>query len=174
VVPVPVDSLTEDEEQRIRDIIFLIARPEEMATFDRLNAIGKRTFWHQFWAERDPSPGTPENEAKTEHLRRMNYAEERFSVGTQGLGMGWQTDMGRIYIVYGAPDLIERYPFTPERPPAQIWYYDHLTGQGQVLFLFLDEGGYGDYNLVHSSARGERRDPSWERQIQQGAFERTQ
>lgn len=174
VLAAPVDSLTEEEEARIRDIIFFIARPEEMATFDRLNAVGKRTFWHQFWAERDPSPGTPENEAKTEHLRRMNFANEKFSIGTRERGTGWQTDMGRVYIVYGEPNLIERYPFTPERPPAQIWYYDHLIGQGQVLFLFIDESGYGEYNLVHSSARGERRDPSWERQIQQGAFERTQ
>lgn len=174
VLAPPVDSLTPEEERRIRDIILYIARPEEMAAFDRLNATGKRTFWHKFWADRDPTPGTPENEAKTEHLRRMNYANERFSVGFRDRDDGWQTDQGRVYIVYGAPDLIERYPFTPERPPAQIWYYDRLPGQGQALFLFIDQGGYGEYNLVHSTARGERRDPKWERQIQQGAFERTQ
>ncbi len=169
-----LDSLTPDEEQRVRDIIAYIARPEEMSRFERLNPVGKRNFWLKFWKDRDPTPGTPENEYKNEHMRRLNYANEKFSIGINDNTGGWKTDMGRVYIVYGPPSHIERFPFTPERPAAEQWFYDHLTGQGQVYFLFVDEGGYGDYNMVHSTARGERRDPFWEQQVQTGAFERTQ
>ena len=169
-----LDSITPDEEQRILDIIAYVARPEELQAFQGLNAVGKMNFWHRFWKDRDPSPGTPDNEFKNEHMRRMNYANERFSVGFEDRTDGWRTDMGRIYIVYGDPDNIERYPFTPERPAAEMWYYDHLTGQGQVYFLFVDETGYGEYNMVHSTARGERRDPDWEQQVNEGAFERRQ
>ncbi len=82
--------------------------------------------------------------------------------------------MGRIYIIFGPPDYIERYPFTPERPAAEQWFFDHMTGQGQVYFLFLDDAGYGEYNLVHSTARGERRDPYWEDEVRNGSFDRTQ
>jgi len=131
-------------------------------------------FWHRFWKDRDPSPGTPDNEFKNEHMRRMNYANERFSVGFEDRTNGWRTDMGRIYIVYGEPNNIERYPFTPSRPAAEIWTYDHLTGQGQVYFLFVDETGYGEYNMVHSTARGERRSTDWETKINDGSFDRTQ
>ena len=170
----PVDSITPEEEQRIRDIISYIARPEELSTFEQLNAVGKMNFWNKFWKDRDPTPGTPENEFKNEHLERMNYANERFSVGFQNRTNGWRTDMGRVYIIYRPPDNVERYPFTPSRPAAEMWWYDNLPGQGQVYFLFVDENGYGEYNLVHSTARGERRDPEWEDKVNSGEFDRTQ
>ena len=35
-------------------------------------------FIEQFWLRRDPTPGTPENEFKEEHYRRIAYANERF------------------------------------------------------------------------------------------------
>jgi len=172
VAPVLADSLTPADIQRMRDIFAYIIRPDQLQTFERLNAIGKRSFWAQFWKDRDPTPGTPENEFKDEHLRRMNYANERFSVGYQKRTDGWRTDMGRVYIVYGPPNTVERYPFTSEGSPAEMWFYDNLSGQGQVYFLFVDEGGYGEYNMVHSTARGERRDPKWEEQVRQGTFDR--
>jgi len=172
VVPPSADTLTASDIQRMRDIFAYIIRPEQLQTFERLNATGRRTFWLQFWKDRDPSPGTSENEAKDDHLRRMNYANERFSIGYQNRTDGWRTDMGRVYIVYGPPSNVERYPFTPEGQPAEMWYYDNLTGQGQVYFLFIDQSGYGNYNMVHSTARGERRDPKWEEQVRQGTFDR--
>jgi GWxTD domain-containing protein len=173
VVP-QVAALTPEEADRIRDIIAYVAHPDELSAFDRLNPVGQRNFWDKFWRDRDPTPGTPENEAKDEHLRRMNYANERFSVGFSDRSDGWRTDMGRVYIVHGPPDHVERYPYTLERPAAEMWFYDQLPNQGQAYFLFIDEGGYGEYNMVHSTARGERRDPYWERQVRDGAFERTQ
>ncbi len=172
VAPAWADTLTASDIQRMRDIFAYIIRPEQLQTFERLNATGRRTFWVQFWKDRDPSPGTSENEFKDEHLRRMNYANERFSVGYQNRTDGWRTDMGRVYIVYGPPSTIERYPFTSEGQPAEMWYYDSLTGQGQVYFLFIDQSGFGEYNMVHSTARGERRDPKWEEQVRQGTFDR--
>lgn len=170
----PLDSLSPEDEQRVREIIAYIARPEEMERFDRLNPVGKRNFLIQFWKERDPTPETPENEFKEEHFRRLNYANEKYSVGYGNVEDGWRTDMGRVYIIYGPPSHTERFPFTPERPAAEQWFYDHLSGQGQVYFLFIDENGYGEYNMVHSTARGERRDPHWEDLVNSGAFERTQ
>lgn len=172
LAPVGADSLTPADIQRMRDIFAYIIRPDQSQTFERLNATGKRAFWVQYWKDRDPSPGTVENESKDEHLRRMNYANERFSVGSQNRTDGWRTDMGRVYIVYGPPNTVERYPFTSEGKPAEMWYYDNLAGQGQVYFLFIDESGFGEYNMVHSTARGERRDPKWEEQINQGTFDR--
>ncbi|HUU45812.1 MAG TPA: GWxTD domain-containing protein [Acidobacteriota bacterium] len=172
VVNPPADSLTEEETDRLRDIIAYIARPGEINAFEGLSAVGKRNFMIRFWKDRDPTPGTPENEFRDEHLRRMNLANDRFSVGFRDRSDGWRSDRGRVYIVYGPPDQVERSPFTPDRPPAEQWSYDNLPQQGQAYFLFLDEGGFGDYRLVHSSARGERRDPYWESQIRQGVFDR--
>ncbi|HEX9751216.1 MAG TPA: GWxTD domain-containing protein [candidate division Zixibacteria bacterium] len=165
------DSLTVEEVERVRDIIAFIARPGELTAFDQFDARGKLSFLIQFWRERDPSPDTPINEYRDEHMRRMNYANDQFSIGFRERSDGWRTDRGRVYIVYGPPTEIKRYPFTPDFPAAIHWVYDNIPNQGSADFLFLDEAGFGDYRLVHSSARGERRDPNWEYQLQIGAFE---
>jgi GWxTD domain-containing protein len=172
VVSPPAEALTEEEIERLRDIIAYIGRPAEISAFERLNAAGKRNFMVQFWKDRDPTPGTPINEFRQEHMRRMNYANDRFSVGFRDRSDGWHSDRGRVYIIYGPPDNLIRFPFTADRPPAEQWLYDNLPGQGQAYFLFLDEAGFGDYRLVHSTARGERRDPFWEQQVQDGVFDR--
>lgn len=172
VVKPPPDTLTEDEIDRIRDIITYIARQTELDLFERLNSEGKRNFMFRFWLDRDPTPRTPTNEFRQEHMRRMNFANERYSIGFRDRAGGWRTDRGRAYIVYGPPDEIQRYPFTPDNPPAEQWFYDNLPNQGNAYFLFLDEAGFGDYRLVQSSARGERRDPYWEDFLRQGDYDR--
>ena len=172
VVAMVADTLTEEEIQQLRNIMAYIARPSELQAFDAMNPTGKRNFMMQFWKDRDPSPGTPENEFKDEHLRRMNFANQRFSVGFKNRTDGWRTDQGRVYIVYGPPDQIDRFPFTSGREAAEKWSYESLPSQGAAYFLFVDETGFGEYRLVHSSARGEKRDPVWENRIQSGEFER--
>ena len=34
--------------------------------------------------------------------------------------------------------------------------------EGEAIFVFVDERGYGQYRLVHSTARGELQYPEWE------------
>ena len=65
----------------------------------------REEFIEQFWLRRDPTPGTPENEFKDEHYRRIAYANLHFPTATGKAG--WKTDRGRIYIVYGPPDEID-------------------------------------------------------------------
>jgi GWxTD domain-containing protein len=172
VVAMVSDSLTEDEIQQLRDIMSYIARPSEMQAFETLTPVGRRNFMVQFWKDRDPTPDTPANEFKDEHLRRMNFANQRFSVGFKTRTDGWRTDEGRVYIIYGPPDQIDRFPFTSGREAAEKWNYESLPGQGSAYFLFVDEKGFGEYRLVTSSARGEKRDPVWDNRIQSGEFER--
>lgn len=172
VVAAVGDTLTDEEIEQLRTIMAYIARAGEMETFESLSPLGKRNFMAQFWKDRDPTPETPINEFRDEHLRRLNFANERFSVGFRNRTDGWRSDQGRVYIVYGPPDQIDRFPFASGREAAEKWNYESLPGQGSAYFLFVDENGYGDYQLVTSSARGEKRDPVWERRVQSGEFER--
>ncbi len=76
----------------------------------------KEEFIREFWRIRDPDPSTEENEAKTEFEERVNYAcrwfsdsptpkwKENYEPTKQD--RGWETDMGRIYIIMGPPDLV--------------------------------------------------------------------
>lgn len=172
VVSRVTDTLTDEETAQLRTIMAYIARPGEMETFETLNMTGKANFMAQFWKDRDPTPETPVNEFRDEHLRRLNFANDKFSVGFRDRTDGWRSDQGRVYIVYGPPDQIDRFPFTSGREAAEKWTYEALPSQGSAYFLFVDKNGYGDYRLVTSSARGEKRDPTWDQRIQSGEFER--
>jgi hypothetical protein len=65
--------------------------------------------------------------------------------------------------MYGEPTEIERYPNQIESRPYEIWSYDSL--EGGVVFIFADLTGFSDYQLVHSTKRGELRDDNWQRRI---------
>lgn len=95
----------------------LIMTEEEIDTYMHLPDLSsKREFIAEFWAMRDPDPGTEENEAKTEFERRVAFANRWFdpfggcrghvSQRRAGEPTGWNTDRGRVFIVMGLPDLV--------------------------------------------------------------------
>jgi GWxTD domain-containing protein len=95
----------------------------------------------KFWRQRDPTPGTVVNEAADEHYRRVQYANETFTIFREG----WKTDMGMIYIILGTPDEVNRNPYPLEDKPYEIWYYYKINRD----FIFYDERGFGEYRLVN-------------------------
>ena len=72
---------------------------------------------------------------------------------------GWQSDRGRITIVYGQPDEYSREAASMGTAPHEIWYYHNL--QGGVLFVFAALGGGQEYRLIHSTHRSELQDFQW-------------
>ena len=128
------------------DVLRYVATQDEIDQIGKLEGNGagmedaRKTFWDSFWKRRDPTPDTSENEAREAFYQRVQYANQHFATG----GPGWKSDMGRIYIVYGAPDEVTRNPFNFDRPPEEIWYYyrDRRT------FVFVDRDGFGRYDLV--------------------------
>lgn len=60
----------------------------------------KNAFIELFWAKRDPTPGTPENEFKIEWYKRLEYVEKNFTYGPR---KGISSDMGRVYMLLGPP-----------------------------------------------------------------------
>ncbi len=118
-----------------------IASSSELRRLKEAAPEERQEMWDEFWKGKDPSPGTERNEARDEYFRRVEYANRYFS----GFREGWRTDMGRIYIIYGGPDDIERHPFDLDSPPYEVWYY---YGEG-LKFVFVDEHGLGDYKLVY-------------------------
>src|SRR5438132_2589995 len=136
-----------------------IITDEERQVFKQLSNDEERDqFIEAFWARRDPTPDTPENEFKEEHYRRIAYANEHFAAGIPG----WKTDRGRMYIMYGPADEIESHPSggTYDRPmeegggttstyPFEQWRYRYLEGVGQeVIIEFVDTCMCGDYHMT--------------------------
>jgi len=146
----------------VEDVAYIIS-DEERAAFKRLNGDEEREhFIEQFWMRRDPTPGTPANEMKEEHYRRIAYTNERFTTAA-GLP-GLKTDRGRIYITYGPPDELESHP-TPVR--FEAWKYRHIDGVGDnVIIEFNDPAGTGEYRMVGDSSVS--RDTLWTDRVKRG------
>jgi len=140
------------------DVRWIIS-DEERSAFKQLSNDEERdSFIEAFWARRDPTPDTPENEYKEEHYRRIAYANEHFPAGIPG----WKSDRGRMYIMYGPADEIESHPSggTYDRPmeegggststyPFETWRYRYLEGVGQeVIIEFVDTCMCGDYHMT--------------------------
>ena len=90
------------------DVVYLLT-PEERQAFEALASDAERdAFIVEYWAERDPTPGTPENEFREEHYARIAFANDRYKY--EAPRGGWRTDRGRIYILLGPPDEIESHP----------------------------------------------------------------
>jgi len=153
--------LTESDCDLLFDESKYIASAKEIATYRKLkNLNGKRRFLYNFWLRRDPNPSTPENEFKDKYMKRLQYVNEHFGTINKP---GYKTDRGRVYLIYGPYDQIDRYPSEPNRKPYEIWYYNSI--EGGVIFVFGDLGGYSDYELLHSTKKGEFHDYSWQRRI---------
>jgi GWxTD domain-containing protein len=138
-----------------------LATPNETNQYLKMsNEEGKREFLHQFWETRDNNPNDYRNEFFLSYLKRIDESNLRY----HALGRdGWETDRGRVYLMYGEPNEIERYPNETETRPYEIWNYHEL--EGGVYFIFADITGFSDYQLVHSTKRGELRDDNWQRRI---------
>jgi GWxTD domain-containing protein len=130
------------------DVPYIISK-EERDAFTRLKTNEERDhFIEQFWLRRDPTPGTPENEFKEEHYRRIAYANRRFGYADLP---GWTTDRGRVYITWGPPDEIEDHPSAQGSStyPLQQWRYRHMAGVADnVIIDFVDKTKSGDYRMT--------------------------
>jgi GWxTD domain-containing protein len=134
-------------------------QPIERDVFMQLTTDRDRDlFMATFWKQRDPTPGTPENEYRDELLKRFQYANQFY--GRSTTREGWKTDMGRIYVVLGPPASIERFEATIGLVPCQSWSYYGDSHRGlppQFFLLFYQRGGVGEYRLYDPVADGPAR-----------------
>lgn len=139
-----------------------IASSDEIKRWNSLTDIeSKKMFMFNFWKQRDPNPNTPENERKLEYFERVRRADDMYKSARE---KGWKSDRGRVYIVYGEPSEIDRFPNEMDAYPYEIWYYNNI--EGGVIFVFGDITGTGQMILIHSSHRGEMHDENWYRRVQ--------
>jgi GWxTD domain-containing protein len=144
------------------DVAYIIT-DEERKTFKKLTTDAEREqFITQFWLRRDPTPGTPENEFKAEHYRRIAYANEQYATSSIPSLPGWKTDRGRIYITFGPPDEIDDHSSggayvrpaeegggTTSTFPFQQWRYRYIDGIGNnVVVEFVDPTYTKEYRMT--------------------------
>jgi len=110
-----------------------------------------------FWQRKK---GEDAQQGFLEHKANVAYVQQAF--GTP-IRRGYQTDRGRVFLQYGAPDVRTERPNEPHAYPYEIWWYYKLPRQANRKFIFYaSEMSTNDYELLHSDALGERRTPNWE------------
>jgi GWxTD domain-containing protein len=149
--PTP-EELEETLKSWIEEFVVYIITDEERDIFERLpTAEQKLAFTERFWDIRDPTPGTRMNEYRREHMQRWATANRRFSAGKPG----WATDRGRILIIMGPPNNLQRNPMGRDgsERASEVWSYNMADNPllPTVLDLnFVDFKGTNDYELVSS------------------------
>ncbi|MFA7081934.1 MAG: GWxTD domain-containing protein [Bacteroidales bacterium] len=152
----------------------------------------KQYFLYAFF--RNINPENPNGEWKY-YKEQVDYVNEKYS--TQ-IKKGYQTEMGRVYLQYGKPDILidEKFKSTSgtrvrsvadqvgnneavDYPadgitymPYQIWKYKK-TPFGEVnkgFVFYAPQNNLIEYQLLHSDAKGEPSDRFWEHRLTRNAL----
>ncbi|MBN1397340.1 MAG: GWxTD domain-containing protein [Bacteroidetes bacterium] len=147
--------------EELRDefrIMKFLVQPEETQIFSKLkSADACRRYLENLWFNIEQNTAGKQAYTRRMLQERVAVVNERFYTSSK---KGWQTDRGRVYIRYGKPDETQRYPNMQDKKSYEIWSYRQL--ENGVEFVFIDQTGFNDYFLVHSTKRGEILNESWQ------------
>jgi len=132
---------------------------EEQGVYSGLTLDGKRKWMRQFWARRDPTPGTSRNEERDRFYAAIGEANRRFREGGASQVPGWRTDRGRIFVKYGTPDETLERRQAGSTNPYDCWKY---TRTRAMKFVFMDLTGFGNYVLIYTNDQHESGRPNWQ------------
>jgi GWxTD domain-containing protein len=144
------------------ELIFIKSQVES-ASLDVL-----KQFFLRFWQIRDETNPEKAWEDYKLEVRKVNAA-----YSTQ-VKKGYNTDMGRVYLQYGAPNTITDVPFdvsgllNEPAVPYQIWHYYSINNNRErnKKFVFIaSELRVKDYTLVHSDVKGEIQNYNWQYEL---------
>jgi len=148
------EPLSEASKIWLEEVVPYIINDTEKEIFINLpSEIDRGKFIENFWRKRDPNPSTEKNEFKLEYYRRIALANKFF--GSSAI-KGWRTDRGKIFILLGPPNEIQR-NLNPSylssqvfHGPKEIWSYWNLPNPKlppNLEFVFIDQQGTGNYVL---------------------------
>src|SRR6185369_6155563 len=156
-----------------QDVRWIIKDHERRAFLTLKDDEEREHFIEEFWLEKDPTRETLRNEFKETHYQRLLAARQLFSDQNEP---GWNTPQGRIYVLYGAPNSIEKQATLPKASERLLsscdsprsrsstdttgWRYSDVQGTGHPLTVFFsDVCGDG-----HSVAIVSEADRQWQKQ----------
>jgi GWxTD domain-containing protein len=156
-------AMSEEELDDLWEKSKYTSTPQELKLYPQKAGLeAKRQFIFNFWKNRDKVSTTPGEDTFRQYLLRVETSNQRFGSSSK---IGWKTDRGRVFILYGEPSEIERFPNQMDTKPYEIWHYNDI--EGGVIFVFADLSGFSDYMLINSTKRGELQDDNWQQRISQ-------
>jgi GWxTD domain-containing protein len=122
-----------DEDEWHREVAPLMTA-DEMAAYAHVSTSAERVaFVARFWKRRDPTPDTNVNEVQLDFTRRIDYAKEHLANPDSAAVPGYETDRGRWYVMFGAPETMQAGATDTEE-----WRYRTLTEFGSNVVIRFD------------------------------------
>lgn len=120
-------------------------------------------YLYSFWIVRND---TNSEQAWLDYNVKVQQAQKEFGTANK---RGYETDQGRVYLQYGAPNDIVKRPTEPSTYPYIIWRYYNVANRNNVKFVFYDPMITGnDYQLLHTeNIPGEITNYRWKLILQQ-------
>jgi GWxTD domain-containing protein len=132
-----------------QDVVYIITDQERKAFLALQTDAQRDKFIDDFWAIRNPHPGSDHNVYKDEIYSRIQYANEHF--GRMTNTPGWMTDMGRAYIELGKPVSEHAFVGYGQIYPLELWSYSNNTGNPSLPpffnILFYQPEGIEEYRF---------------------------
>lgn len=126
----------------VRPMKYLLSN-EEMEKIKEFDLEELEPWFKDYWKENDPTPETLFNEKQNFYFKRVSEAVRLYSSRDQE---GWQTDFGKILILYGEPTKIENRKYSVNSFPHVVWKY--IFDGETYEFKFVDETKSGKFKLV--------------------------
>lgn len=112
------------------------------------------------WKQTDPMNPY---EAWMRYKEQVQYVERAFKTHFQP---GFETDRGRVYLQYGAPDRIMDREISASEYPYEMWEYNKIGIYSNKKFIFYNPDlVHNTYKLLHSDMIGELRNPRWQYEL---------
>lgn len=150
---------------RMRAILKMIlprAEPSDIpalqAFLEKPDDVYMRYFIYNYFRTINPEDPAKAWMAFANEIREVN---KRFNANGR---MGYETDRGITWMRYGEPVELVRVQNEAGSRPYEIWRYnqDEKIRNGGGVFLFYSPSAMGnDFQLLHSTVRGERYNPNW-------------
>jgi GWxTD domain-containing protein len=137
-----------------QDAAYIITNEEKKSFQDLTSDADRDRFIEHFWEVRNPTPGSPDNSYRTEHYRRIEYANQFF--GHTSHTEGWRTDMGRVYITLGEPQQRQKLLGLQKITPMEIWFYSNGNPALPPFFyvIFYQRDVMDEFRLYHPYSDG--------------------
>ncbi len=140
-------------------LVYLVNQSELSVWKTNPSTAAKQKFLTDFWARRDPTPGTARNEAREVFYREIDNVNQLYREGGRSARAGWKTDRGRIRIKNGTPtEILDRRTSLGKAPPYEVWRFS--TGK-ERYYVFGDRTGFGNYELLATNDLRENGRTGW-------------
>ncbi|HNQ12636.1 MAG TPA: GWxTD domain-containing protein [Bacteroidia bacterium] len=122
-------------------------------------------FFYSFWARRNVADPSGQWALYAKEVEKVN------KVYSSSIRRGYETDRGRVYLQYGAPNFMSENTNEPSAYPYEIWHYYKVDNQTNKKFVFYNPDLVtNDFILLHSDVIGEINNQNWNAEL----FKRSQ